>query len=204
MARTETDFMKDIENEFSKHAEYVIEDFMSEEGWFWTGFKSYGTPIGGNISMCVRFGQGCLLRNDEMISGLQHLMKHIDGIEKHWEFDKLENDSYYVYVSQDIKKPGYFFDHKIHFSDNAEDKEKINEYLKKCEQENIKPNIISPMNNVSLYGCRFTKVGKGTNNECWWDGRIGEYLVGKPDNIDERLYPENDPLDDRKRYTRWS
>lgn len=197
----ENDFLEKVKDLFPKYSEYVIEGFTSDEGDFWTGHQS--STCGDSIfSNCVRFGAGNLLRDNEILSGLMYMMRHVDGLEKHWQLLKDENHTYYFYVSSDITKPAYFIDHKICFEDNKKDKEVIAKYIKSCKKKNTPVQIIQPMKGTSLYDCRFTQIGKSVNTECWWDGQRHRYLAGRPDNIDERLYT-GIPRDDRRRYIRW-
>ena len=199
----ESNFLENVKDLFPEYTEYVIDGYTSDEGDFWTGFQS-STCGYSTFSCCARFGSGVCLRNDEILSGLLYLMRHTYGLEKHWELLKFKNHSYYLYIKGDILEPAYFINHKLCFENNKEDKKVIKEYLKNCKEKDIPVDIIRPMKGTSLSDCRFTQVGKDTNNECWWDGQRHRYLVGRPDNLDERLYPDNPPYDDRKRYQRWA
>ena len=198
----ENDFVEKIKDIFPRHTSYVIESLTSDEGDFWTGYQS-STCGYSTFSCCVRFGSGNLLHDDEILSGLLHMMRHVDGVVKHWQLLKDKNHTYYFYISGDITKPAYFIDHKLCFEDNKEDKKAIREYIKNCKKENTPVQIIHPMKGTSLYDCRFTQIGKSVNTECWWDSQRHRYLVGRPDNLDEKLFPDN-PRDDRLRYTRWA
>jgi len=56
---------------------------------------------------------------------------------------------------------------------------------------------------INIKGKYGFDISDNNFNNCCWDGQRHKYLVGRPDNIDERLYLDT-PHDDRRRYTRWA
>lgn len=162
---------------------FLIEDYCCPWGPFYTHFVS--SVCGeGMFSVATRIDTGAYIQRDELNCALAMLMfdDKKNGVVRHWQMTKEEDDMYDVYISEDINRPFYTLpgDNFI-FPDSMteEDKKTIEYYEKKWE---CKLKLSKPIKGTSFARLRFGKVR--SDKQVIWLDKLHRHAWFNPEDPD--------------------
>lgn len=184
MTNEENIFLRDIKFNIKgdDYNSYLIEQYYCPRGDFFTRpIRDIFMDI--SFSCSARFSSGMVLNKEELKLGLADLMfTKKDGVIFHWTMTPLEDDTYEVYITEDVTKPFYLLPgDKIIFPDTITDEEKkaLEEYEDKYQ---IKPSLNEP-----YYGTSYCQLVFGLirpDKRVLWVSKLHRYEWYDPKNPD--------------------